>query len=85
MTKTYIFLFGAIICEVAGTMLLPVTQNFTKITPSVILAICYMIFSVFCFSLFVFVLEIQFLIFNAWFACARLPAGRFHLEKEALD
>ena len=42
MIKTYIFLFGAVICEVAGTMLLPVTQNFTKITPSVILAICYM-------------------------------------------
>ena len=38
MIKTYIFLFGAVICEVAGTMLLPVTQNFTKITPSVILA-----------------------------------------------
>ena len=42
MIKTYIFLFGAVICEVAGTMLLPVTQNFTKITPSIILAICYM-------------------------------------------
>ncbi len=42
MIKTYIFLFGAVICEVAGTMLLPATQNFTKITPSVILAICYM-------------------------------------------
>ena len=42
MIKTYIFLFGAVICEVAGTMLLPVTQNFTKITPAVILAICYM-------------------------------------------
>jgi len=40
--KTYIFLFGAVICEVAGTMLLPATQNFTKITPSAILAICYM-------------------------------------------
>ena len=42
MIKTYIFLFGAVICEVAGTMLLPATQNFTKITPSVILATCYM-------------------------------------------
>ena len=42
MIKTYIFLFGAVICEVAGTMLLPATQNFTKTTPSVILAICYM-------------------------------------------
>ena len=31
MVKTYIFLFGAIFCEVAGTMLLPVSQNFTKI------------------------------------------------------
>ena len=42
MIKTYLFLFGAIIFEVAGTMLLPVTQNFTKIIPSSILAVCYM-------------------------------------------
>ena len=42
MTKTYLFLFGAVICEVAGTMLLPVTQNFSKLLPSSILAICYM-------------------------------------------
>ena len=42
MTKAYLFLFGAVICEVAGTMLLPVTQNFSKLLPSSILAICYM-------------------------------------------
>ena len=42
MIKTYIFLFGAVICEVAGTMLLPVTQNFTKLIPTSILAICYL-------------------------------------------
>ena len=29
MLKTYLFLIGAIFFEVAGTMLLPVTQNFT--------------------------------------------------------
>ena len=33
---------GAIFCEVAGTMLLPVTQNFTKLIPTSILAICYL-------------------------------------------
>ena len=27
MLKTYSFLIGAIFCEVAGTMLLPVSQN----------------------------------------------------------
>ena len=27
MTKTYLFLFGAIFCEVGGTMLLPVTHK----------------------------------------------------------
>ena len=43
MFKTYLFLFGAIIFEVAGTMLLPVTQNFTKLIPSTVLAVCYMI------------------------------------------
>ena len=42
MIKTYIFLFGAVICEVAGTMLLPATQNFTKIIPTVIAATCYL-------------------------------------------
>ena len=40
--KTYLFLFGAIFCEVAGTMLLPATQNFTKLTPTSILAVCYL-------------------------------------------
>tara|TARA_B100000700_G_scaffold329606_1_gene451949 strand:- start:200 stop:532 length:333 start_codon:yes stop_codon:yes gene_type:complete len=42
MLKTYAFLFGAIICEVCGTMLLPVTQNFTKLIPTSILAIFYL-------------------------------------------
>ena len=42
MLKTYLFLVGAIICEVCGTMLLPVTQNFTKITPTVFLAGFYL-------------------------------------------
>ena len=42
MIKTYLFLFGAIFCEVAGTMLLPVTQNFTKLAPTSILAVCYL-------------------------------------------
>ena len=42
MFKTYLFLVGAIICEVCGTMLLPVTQNFTKVTPTVFLAGFYL-------------------------------------------
>ena len=42
MLKTYFFLVGAIICEVCGTMLLPVTQNFTKVTPTVFLAGFYL-------------------------------------------
>ena len=42
MTKTYLLLFGAIFFEVGGTMLLPVTQNFTKLIPTSILAICYL-------------------------------------------
>ena len=43
MFKTYLFLIGAIFCEVAGTMLLPVTQNFTKFVPTTFLAIFYII------------------------------------------
>jgi len=42
MVKTYIFLVGAIFCEVAGTMLLPISQNFTKIIPTVALSIFYL-------------------------------------------
>ena len=42
MIKTYLFLFGAVLCEVCGTMLLPVTQNFTKLIPTSILTICYL-------------------------------------------
>ena len=42
MLKTYLFLVGAIVCEVCGTMLLPVTQNFTKIIPTVFLGLFYL-------------------------------------------
>jgi len=42
MFKTYFFLVGAIVCEVCGTMLLPVTQNFTKIIPTVFLGLFYL-------------------------------------------
>ena len=39
--STYIFLFGAIACEVLGTMLLPASQQFSKIVPTVILLLAY--------------------------------------------
>ena len=42
MVKIYIFLIAAIFCEVAGTMLLPVSQNFTKLIPTVALSIFYL-------------------------------------------
>ena len=42
MIKTYIFLVGAVLFEVCGTMLLPVTKNFTKILPTSALAIFYL-------------------------------------------
>ncbi len=41
--SAYLFLSGAIIFEVIGTLLLPVTQNFSKILPSVILAVSYIL------------------------------------------
>ena len=43
MIKTYLILTVAIFCEVAGTMLLPVSQNFTKIIPTTILAVLYLL------------------------------------------
>jgi small multidrug resistance pump len=42
MLKTYLFLIGAIFCEVAGTMLLPISQNFTKLIPTSLLTIFYL-------------------------------------------
>ena len=42
MIKTYIILIFAIFFEVGGTMLLPVSQNFTKIIPTTILAVLYL-------------------------------------------
>lgn len=42
MIKTYFILIIAIFCEVVGTMLLPITQNFTKPLPTLVLSICYM-------------------------------------------
>ena len=42
MVKTYIFLIAAIFCEVAGTMLLPVSQNFTKLIPTFALSVFYL-------------------------------------------
>ena len=43
MVKTYSFLLIAIFCEVAGTILLPVSQNFTRIIPTVCLTIFYLV------------------------------------------
>ena len=43
MIKTYLFLIGAIFCEVAGTMLLPISQNFTKMIPTVTLSMFYLL------------------------------------------
>ena len=42
MAKTYSLLLIAIFCEVAGTMLLPVSQNFTKLVPTIFLTIFYL-------------------------------------------
>jgi len=39
--SAYFSLFGAIVFEVSGTLLLPATQNFTKPVPTVILFVCY--------------------------------------------
>ena len=42
MTKAYLFMFVAIFFEVTGTLLLPSTQNFTKLIPTSIAAVCYL-------------------------------------------
>ena len=42
MLKAYLYMLIAIFCEVAGTLLLPSTQNFTKLIPTLIAAACYL-------------------------------------------
>ena len=42
MIKTYMILTFAIFFEVGGTMLLPISQNFTKIIPTAVLAVLYL-------------------------------------------
>ena len=42
MVKTYAILLVAIFCEVAGTLLLPVSNNFTRVLPTVCLALFYL-------------------------------------------
>ena len=42
MSLDYIFMFFAILLEVTGTMLLPVSANFTRLWPTLTLAVCYM-------------------------------------------
>ena len=42
MIKTYLILIVAIFFEVGGAMLLPVSQNFTKIVSTAILAVLYL-------------------------------------------
>ena len=39
---TYFYLIVAILLEVAGTMLLPVTNSFSKLIPTTIMALCYL-------------------------------------------
>ena len=38
---SYVYLFGAILCEVTGTMLLPISKNFTRPLISITLVIAY--------------------------------------------
>lgn len=44
---SYLFLAGAIVCEVMGTLLLPYSKNFTRIYPSILLVVCYVVAFVF--------------------------------------
>ena len=41
--KPYIYLLGAVVCEVIGTMLLPLSKNFSKLIPSIALMVAYIL------------------------------------------
>ena len=40
---SYLYLIGAILCEVTGTMLLPISKNFTRPIISIILVLAYVL------------------------------------------
>tara|TARA_B100001113_G_scaffold281615_1_gene236522 strand:+ start:35 stop:361 length:327 start_codon:yes stop_codon:yes gene_type:complete len=50
---SYVYLAGAVICEVIGTMLLPLSENFSKPLPSISLLVAYVL----AFYLLSFALE----------------------------
>ena len=50
---SYIYLSGAILCEVVGTMVLPLSENFSKPIPSSISIVAYVL----AFYLLTFALE----------------------------
>ena len=50
---SYIYLSGAILCEVVGTMVLPLSENFSKPIPSLISIVAYVL----AFYLLTFALE----------------------------
>ena len=50
---SYIYLSGAILCEVVGTMVLPLSENFSKPIPSLISIVAYVL----AFYLLTFAME----------------------------
>ena len=62
--KNYLVLFAAIGLEVLGTMLLPATQNFTKIFPSSVSVASY-IFSIYLLALLAQKLPLA-VIYSSW-------------------
>lgn len=62
--KSYILLTLSIVFEVAGTMLLPLSQNFTKILPTVGLAFFY-IASFYCLTFSIKVIPIS-VLYATW-------------------
>ena len=64
---SYIYLIGAILCEVTGTMLLPVSKNFTKPIISIILVLAYvMAFYLLTFALKEIPLAIAYATWLGW-------------------
>ena len=50
---SYIYLSGAVLCEVVGTMVLPLSENFSKPIPSLISIVAYVL----AFYLLTFAME----------------------------
>ena len=67
MLNTYLILVLSILFEVTGTLLLPVSNNFTRLLPSCLIVFAYLL-SVYCLSLITSKISLA-VLYSTWAGC----------------